>query len=98
MLEMPGPSSSTRTSTHEPFSRQPIPTAAAGHQGRVDRVADQVDQELLDLVGVRAHGQRRTVLDEHGQPGLQGRRRGGSGRDELERRRGAAAGSLARRA
>ena len=49
--------------------------AAAGQQRGVRRVADQVDQQLLDLVGVRLDRHLRPLLDVDGEPRLE---RGGA--------------------
>ena len=53
VLARPGPSSSTQTST-TPSSATPSPTphAAAGLERRVDGVAHQVDEQLVELIAV----------------------------------------------
>ena len=55
LLAMPGPSSSTMSATRAIL---PLPTnahAAARLERRVDRVAHQVDQQLIELIAVGAH-------------------------------------------
>ena len=67
----PLPSSSTFSSNQSPVVFQPIDDAAAGLERRVDGVADDVDEQLLELIGVgdepdvgrRLHGDRQALLE-----------------------------------
>ena len=71
VLESPGPSSSTVSSKAGGLGRHPRPADAdaAGRLGRrVDRVLEQVDQQLLDLVGVGLDGQVGPALDGNRAP------------------------------
>ena len=67
----PGPSSSTVTSTTPARGPPAHAHAAAGLQRRIHRVADEVDQELVELVAVGGDDDRRPVFDRHFEPRLQ---------------------------
>ena len=70
---MPGPSSSTSMCAASRPRRQPYAHAAVHGQGRVGGILDQVDQRLLDLVGIGGQGQRRRIGDADLQALLQAR-------------------------
>ena len=60
VFDKPGPSSSTQMSTPWRVRRQPTVTdAAADFETRVGGVANQVDEQLLDLIGVDGDGDDR---------------------------------------
>ena len=66
VFDSPGPSSSTHSSIAAATARQPLPAdadAAAGLAHRVDGVAQQVDQQLLELIAVALDREPRAAGD-----------------------------------
>jgi len=68
----PGPSSVTQISTIAPSRRQPAATDPPVMSEASGRVAQEVDQGLLDLVRVALYGDGRARLDADGDAGFKG--------------------------